>query len=81
MRLDWREASKMDAIATSSMAHMSLTLHDTYGFNAACAVDGSLLPDRTDATAGQAAWAVWRGVGASGTAIGAGDMHFRVLVA
>ena len=62
VRLEWREAAAMSMEATSSMAHMSLTLHDTYDFNFACAVDGSFLPSRDADVEGQAAWAVWWGV-------------------
>ena len=58
--------------ASRSMAHMSLTLHDTYRFNHACAADGSFLPDDADSTKGQAAWAVWHGVGANDDAHGTG---------
>ena len=62
VRLEWREAAGMSISATRSMAHMALTLHDTYGFTDACATDGSFQPTRVEGEEGQAAWAVWRGV-------------------
>ena len=51
---------------------MSLMLHDTYGFTAACAVDGSFMPRRDDAADGRAAWAVWYGVDDDGQTHGEG---------
>ena len=61
VRLEWSEARDMSTAATTSMAHMSLDLHDAYDLDDACAVDGSLLPG-TDGAPGSAAWAWWRGV-------------------
>ena len=72
VRLEWREAAAMSEAATRSMAHMSLTLHDSYTFTAACAVDGSFLPSRLEGGVGKAAWAVWRGVGDDGQPEGEG---------
>jgi DnaJ-domain-containing protein 1/ribonuclease HI len=65
VRLEWREARGMSDAATASMAHMSLTLHDTFGFTDACATDGSFLPSG-ESGEGAAAWAVWYGVADDG---------------
>ena len=72
VRLEWGEAAAMSASNTRSMAHMSLTLHDTYDFSDACAVDGSYLPGAADGKTGQAAWAVWYGVDDGGQPRGEG---------
>ena len=54
------------------MAHMSLTLQNTFQFTHACAVDGSFLPlaagsyNPMAVNDGLAAWAVWYGVGDDG---------------
>ena len=72
VRLDWQEAAAMSTVTSGSMAHMSLTLHETHGFTAACAVDGSFLKSTDPTRAGQAAWGVWWGVADSGEPRGEG---------
>ena len=72
VRLEWREAKGMSAVASGSLAHMSLALHDTFRFTDACAVDGSFLRAEGRATSDVAAWAWWRGLDEEGRPMAAG---------
>ena len=56
MRLGWDEGKTMNSRNSRAMAHMVVTLDEEYGFDDACAVDGSEIKSH-----GTAAYGIWRG--------------------
>ena len=71
LRLDWAEVRALDDAADLAVGHMALTLHAQHAFTDACATDGSLV-DGGPYDTGRAAYGVWHGENADGSADGEG---------